>query len=718
MSSICRIGARSGLWVAVAALVLQGCGGGGGDSAAGSVGADRQAALKLDSNNFRAASPQGLRSAERPLMSAQHAALEVARLARNGALQMDVLCYNGKAHYTLLDADGNGVPSAGDSVKIDYVRCNLLYFNDAEYNGTLTIKLSSVDNAANGSVAGTLDLGAGLVSLDGGQTTWLGSMNFRRTESALQDRLEVNASVADDLRRLVKVTTGSGTVEQVEAYQHPQVVRVLQRDTARASISGSVSLASDSLGGRLDISIEPALSAYFGTHADRGSVRIGGASNSRITLRANAAGSSETQAELDSNGDGVADSTTPLDWNTLFNGYVFFEQSVPAAGFINARDNQFLRLISDPGSNSYRGIDLSAALRLQFDRPLAADTVLFARLVEGTETTSSQYGALGDAIFESQLEVQRVIEVDVQIAGAVVIFQPREKLRYGRHYGLVLFNTGDFNSSQPVILRAATGTPTLDVRGASFTTNDMLLTVVSGAGNRSVLMPGLVRNISADVPNATSLPVRYQWAQLSGPSLVLGSPTAATTSVRLADGSAPGISVATLQLTVTDAIGRSSIRPVEMQVANLAGASQQLYFASGAGDWVGAGQTRAYSGQTGTFFTDTTRGFLTVQYFEDSRGANWNLMMSNASAGVPAIGTYAGAVSFGGDIRNVPQMDFYGSGRACKASGTYKVLDIALDGAGIVQRLAVDFEQFCVGGNNPPLLRGSVRINSSLPITP
>ncbi len=589
MSSSFGSRVRCGLWAATAALALQACGGGGGSSggAGDASGPDRTAALKLDSSNFRTASPQGLRTAEAPLKLAQHAALEVSRLARSGALQMDAPCYNGKAHYTLVDVDGNGVPSAGDSVKVDYARCALAYFSDAEYNGSLTIKISSVDDAMNGSVAGTLDLGAGIVSLDGGQTTWLGSLNFRRTASVLQDRLEVSASAADDLRRLVKVTTSSRTVEQVEACQHPQVVRVLQRDAARASISGSVSLASDSLGGRLDITIDPALSAYFDTHADSGSVRIGGAQGTRITLRASATGSSEMQAELDSNGDGVADSTAALDWNSLFTGYVFSEQSAPAMGFLASRNDQYLRLLSTPSFNQHQGVDLAAPLRVQFDRPLAADSVLFARLVDGGETLAAQYGVAGHAISDS--DVRPVIEADVQIAGAAVLVRPRGKLRYGHSYQVLVSNIGDFEHAQAVTLRSAAGTASLNVQLTGFNSDDMLWAAVSGAGNRSVLMPGLVTTVGASVPRATSLPLRYQWAQLSGPSVVLGSPTAASTSVRLGDGSAPGIGIATLQLTVTDAIGRSSIAPVEMQVANLAGARQQIYFASGAGDYIGAG---------------------------------------------------------------------------------------------------------------------------------
>lgn len=716
MSSSFNRGIQGSLWAIGVALALQGCGGGGGGGdSGGSSEPDRSSALKLDAVNFGAVSAQGLRAAETPLKLGQHAALEVSRLARSGALQMDSLCYAGTAHYTLVDADGNGVPSAGDSVNIAYARCHLEYFGDVEYDGTLIIRLSSVNDALNGAVAGTLDLGAGIASHDR-KTTWLGSLDFRRTASVLHEQLEVSATAADDLRRSVKVTTASGTVSQVDAYQRPQVVRVLERDAARASISGSASLASDALGGRLDVTIDSPLSAYFDTHADSGSVRIGGASNTRISLNASVSGSSAMQAELDSNGDGVVDSTASLDWNSLFTGYVFAERSSPAMGFLASRNDQFLRLLSEPTFNQNQGVDVAAPLRLQFDRPLAANSVLFARLVDLGETLDGLYGVYDNALSDAAL----IVEADVQFHGAVVLVQPRVKLRYGHDYQVLVSNIGDFEHAQAVTLRTASGTAeiNLNVQVAGFNSDDMLWAAVSGAGNRSVVMPGRVTSINATVPRGTSLPLRYQWTQLSGPSLVVGSPTAGSTTVRLADGSAPGISIAELQLTVTDAIGRNSVAAVQLQVANLAGASEQLYFASQAGDYIGAGHTHAYSGQTGSFLTDTTRGFLSVAYFEGGRGANWNLQMSDASGGVPAVGTYTGAVGFGGLTNNVTQMDFYGSGRACRGSSTFNVLEITLDGTGVVQKLAVDFEQICLDSNTPAPLRGSVRINSDLQITP
>ena len=59
-----------------------------------------------------------------------------------------------------------------------------------------------------------------------------------------------------------------------------------------------------------------------------------------------------------------------------------------------------------------------------------------------------------------------------------------------------------------------------------------------------------------------------------------------------------------LQLTVTDALGRRPIVPVQMQVANLTGASRRLCCARGKAT-SSAPQTRACSGQTGTSLTDS-----------------------------------------------------------------------------------------------------------------
>ena len=95
---------RAGPWIAIAALVLQACGGSGGDSASPSESASP---LKLESAHVGQVSSDSLHAVEAPLNLAQHAAMEVVRLAHSGALQFEATCPgSGSARYALIDADG------------------------------------------------------------------------------------------------------------------------------------------------------------------------------------------------------------------------------------------------------------------------------------------------------------------------------------------------------------------------------------------------------------------------------------------------------------------------------------------------------------------------------------------------------------------------------------------------------------------------------------
>ena len=608
------------------------------------------------------------------------------------------------AHYTLVDADGNGVPSAGDSVKVDYNKCTV-YYLDEEFSGTLNIRLTSVDNAAKGVLSGTVDFGAGLVPVQIASNTWLGSLNFRRSSDLTKEQLEVSASAADDLRSTSR-EDGTNFLKQ-ESYQHPQFIRTLRRDTARTSLTGSMSLASDRLGGRVDITIDPQLSGYLRTHFDSGSVRFTGAANTRITLPASAIGAETLLAELDSNGDGTADGTLALKWNTDLAGYLLDDF---ANGVISARDDSRLQLVFQP---PYDGVDVDGALRFQFDRPLRPDTVLQVQLLDhGSPNLDGSQGSTGYSLAEITNDWP-VIAADVELHGALVLVRPRETLQYGHSYQ-VLMSNDNFGSS-PFVLHAADSTAqiSLNTQLTSFATDATLGVTASGAGYRSMAMPGNSITVSAAVPNALSLPLRYQWSQLSGPTLELGSPTQASTNVRLAGAVATGFTKAVLQLVVIDSIGRRSVKPVDVQVANLSGLTSVLYFSGGA-DSSNGGETRAYSAQTGAFAVYTTSGYLYARYDDfGPRRTLWTFLASDANGGFPAPGTYSNAVAFTSSTPNAPHMTF-----ACNGVGSFTVLEREIADDGTVTRLAVDFEERCpINTRNGPL-HGSWRFNSSLPIQP
>jgi hypothetical protein len=719
------VGALTCVLIGLGLHACGGGGGGGGGEAAGPSAPDGNVPLVLDAGNLVTVSPASLRAAESVLKLGQYAANEVARVARQGQLEFDASCQDGgggSLRYSLQDRDGDRRPSAGDSIGITITRCYIDFLDETFNNSTLAIHLVSVDDAEHGALAGTLDFGAGVASIpqpDGFRVTWLGSLQFRRTSTLLREELSVSASPADDLRQSLRLPSSTGPVARAVAFQRPSMNRVLDRETARIQVTGSLRLASEALGGRVDIAFAPAWVSNLGSNADTGSVHITGAANARITVpAATGVASTSVQVVLDLNGDGVGDSTAAVSWRNALSGFFGSERSAATdAGSVGLHEPAFLRLLDVPTHHGAAGVgvDVTRPLRLQFDRPLSPDSAVFFKLFDTGMFYAQSYGVVNELS-----SGYRELAVQARRHGAAIVLEPQEPLRYGHGYQLRVSSVSDFSQAQQVLLRDASGiaSMTLGVQLTGFEADGMLWAAVVGSGIRSVVMPGHPASISATVPFAISLPLRYRWAQLGGQPLVLGSPDAATTSVALADGSAPGVSRATLQLTVTDAVGRSSVDQFQMQVANLAGASTLLYFVSDPGDFIGGGQTGVYLPQTGSFTTDTTLGYITVRYDDRDPQVNWRLELAAPGGGVPTVGSYVGALDFATLDNSAPKMSFSGSGRACGGlPGSFQVLEIERDAAGRLLRLAVDFQRSCIS-NTPGQLRGALRINSSLPVQP
>jgi hypothetical protein len=223
--------------------------------------------------------------------------------------------------------------------------------------------------------------------------------------------------------------------------------------------------------------------------------------------------------------------------------------------------------------------------------------------------------------------------------------------------------------------------------------------------------------ISATVSRAASLPLRYQWTQMSGPAVVISTPTAANTTVRLASSVPPGIGRAVLQLTVTDAIGRSSSSEVELQTANLAGLNNVLYYSTTSGSVPDYYRTIAVSNVTGVFASETRLvGELSLGYDDNGSSYTWKASVADQNGGIPAVGSYAGAKSFPESGSNLPLLRMYFNSMSCTLqSGSFKVLEIEYDGSGPVKKLALDFDQTCIG-SVPTTTHGSIRINSAVPV--
>lgn len=210
------------------------------------------------------------------------------------------------------------------------------------------------------------------------------------------------------------------------------------------------------------------------------------------------------------------------------------------------------------------------------------------------------------------------------------------------------------------------------------------------------------------------------------PEMILDTPDAASTAIRLGAGTSPGAGRALLQLTLTDAVGRSANSQVAVQVGNPVGLGTLLYVTIAESAFT-PGETHLYTEQTGQLSAGSPidgrpRVGLTYAGIGPA-GARWTLDLAAQGNAAPGVGSYSGAWDRFSLMNGDPaatSMLTVGGGVVCGSrSGRFQVLDIAFDASGILQRLAVDFEQPCdVQTNNARTVRGAVRINSTLGFAP
>ena len=151
-------------------------------------------------------------------------------------------------------------------------------------------------------------------------------------------------------------------------------------------------------------------------------------------------------------------------------------------------------------------------------------------------------------------------------------------------------------------------------------------------------------------------------------------------------------------------------------LAALAGAAQAvtgLAFVSTVGDYIGQGQSQTYRAPQAVVSGHGTASQVTVSASDPS--GSWTMEFAAPSGSPLVAASYPAAARYPIDSPLVAGMDFSNSWRACnQIKGWFRVIEYAVDAAGAVSRLAIDFMQNCE--ITMPPLYGSVRINSRHPL--
>ena len=234
--------------------------------------------------------------------------------------------------------------------------------------------------------------------------------------------------------------------------------------------------------------------------------------------------------------------------------------------------------------------------------------------------------------------------------------------------------------------------------------------------NFDALSNTLVTSDTVTVSGFTTAPIRVQGGEYS----IDGGPFTSDPGTI-----ASGQSVA-LRVT-TGAIGTTSFATVRIGAASatfqaIAGTGLQgningFHYHSQPGDFVGQGEQRSLTAETG--FTLRTRRdpvWNGIGVRINGNGEFWDLDFGGPGRAQLAVGSYENAVRFpfhdGGPS---PGLSLSGRSRGCNVlSGRFDVLEVAYGPDGSVRRFAADFVQHCEGV--VPALFGQIRYNAKTPM--
>lgn len=696
---------------AVAALTAcGGGGGGGGGTAADGAGvptspAPVPTALAITADNMARVASLSTGWAENVLWFGEMA-IDFAGRFRNSAADQRQSCPNGGVlALRLVDRDGNGRLSAGDAVVADLRDCTVPIVGTVLV-GTLTVEVaSSVDSPR--SMRGTVLLGPTGVNAvfgSGPSAEYLGlkgSVAFEGSTSDAATTLTVKSTAADDF----SLSGPDGTRSVTERVRQFDIARTLQYDEARSKTRIQLRYDSELLGGTVTVTTPQPLQAYLDTYPEQGQVVVRGSGGRALYLTPNfVTNSPYVSVGLDSNSDERVDTSMLVPWNDVSVGYLWWNGRGTAPATYSTQSysaNAFSYTAVWYGQT----VGVNDPIIWQFSRPPANPPALRFRLRDQ-----------GD--IEGRDPQRLDIDADTAFQGALLVVRPRTQLRHGRNY--VVEASTDGGASWP-----SAGLPLRDALGNTLTFySNVMLTTAATMRASIVANTALLSSANAVVRldgsgSSSERPIAsYRWRQLGGTPLAIAAPNAAVTELRWGPTPPTGLERITLELTVTDVNGEQDTSRVVVSVISATGSGPLLYFRSSAGDYIGGGETFIGDSSTGSFSTmPANSGYVSLSYTGAGFLEWWTLTMATADDSPLRVGAYDNAVRapFHGNAHGI---ELSGSGRGCNSIvGRYDVLEIATDTAGIITRLAVDFEQRCESATAPPLY-GSFRFNSSIPLRP
>ena len=660
---------------------LSACGGGGGGSGPGPAGNGPGATapanpvqtlpssttpLQLTASNAKGVGTLAFGYGALALAIGQLAVDWTAQAESSATLSFNQPCPGGgTASGTLNDRDGDRRAGAGDQLTVTLDGCYLKHFDDT-MDGGVTVSFTAPTGAQQR--AGTIGFERFRTRVGNPVQETQGALRFDYSMSRLSKLLHV----ASDTQPF-SVRFSDGRTPPTETITLLDARHETRLDTVRATNAMRFHLASDILAGSVDVATATPWAAWFDTYPDAGELTLSGANGSAAAVRVRALPSQTVDVVF--NGAAID--------NVDFNGLGVLWTGAPWLPKVAAAEQY---TVEQPASPNFRlllqpdpaAFQPNGALTWLYSRPLAPGAVRSATFLQ----TGPQPGGPANQMFEP-------VPATVTIEGGLLTVKPSAQLLTGTAYRLQLeMDMGGI---------ADTAGSHLDTPTFSGTVMPTVRASLTAGADPILFGAAATLALDGSASSAIGSAASYHWQQLSGPALRFSDTGAARVTI------APAAAVngtAVVELRVANAAGDVDRRTLAVTVAaDPAQALVLAYRTSGGPLTVATSFDPGFSGYAKLWNAGTTLDvILGPQRFLASRndGQTWR--------GGPALvyGNGSGSESIAPGWLGCP----------VRNTGTVTVLELALDAAGNLDRLAMDFDDTC--GSTVTL--GSVRYRSAVPL--
>ncbi|WP_300752872.1 Ig-like domain-containing protein [Janthinobacterium sp.] len=656
-----------------AVLMLAACGGGGGGAATPPTAptpptSSADTPLLLNASNAAIAPVLAFGNGATALAATQMA-IDWAGQFNSSATQSRRCSGGGTQSATFSDADGNGRVSAGDKLSVSYAGC---YSKELEgvVDGTMSVTFTVP--SGDQQLAGSISFAPGFgdhTSIPHEELT--GSLRFDHTSGAVSKLLRVHS----DTQPFIMVFSDASTIKK-ETVTALDLQHELRIDTARATTSMRYRLASELLGGSLEVSTATPWRSWFDTLPDAGELLLTGAGNGKASLRVHPQpGFGQFNLLL---GDTVLTSTPASGTGYLWSSGAWLAQNASLERYDTKLDQS-------------SGFKLLIAPDMSRMAPGGALTWIYTRTLDTPRLHNALFRGHGGAAD---------IAATVSTNGAMLTVKPVTQLLAGATYQL----TSDNREADPI--RDTAGNALREPFGIVNVTQSINANITTRGAPALLLGASATLTLDAGNSSADGKPVSAtRWKQLSGPALFMDKPDAARVTLSSAT---PGKGVAVIELETGNAAGEVDRQQISIDV--LTDSSPTLVY--------------SYRNSKGELLIDSNASTSEpsyVRYLPDTNTLDIRSTKAHLRflVGLPANQRWQAGTSltYGDDNPDGVQgrlLGYYILHDCFKEKGSFTVLDFTLDAAGQPSRIAIDIEDECAGVRSPI----SIRYNSDLPVRP